>query len=253
MLSFLYENIGIKIKTLAAVSFIVEAVTAVIAGIVMIFDYALLAGLLTLLFGPVIAFVASWLLYGFGELIDKLERIEKHTKGLVTKFNSNIEDSKKPMKPIEKLSGEIECPVCGQKMPKGRGKCESCGQIFNSNPPKAPFNPEKDVIKGTHTWRCDKCNTLITKYPCAFCGYDPEKAKNIPLKVSVNSNGNIVCPVCNKEQNKENLKCESCEQIFINGQPDIPFWCKKCGRPGPYDNYCPNCGSSIKISNAKSY
>lgn len=79
----LYKNIGMKIKTFAFVSFIVEAIASVIAGIVCFFidEDIFLVGLCLVLLGPIVAFVGSWLLYGFGEIIDKLCDIEQNTRG----------------------------------------------------------------------------------------------------------------------------------------------------------------------------
>ncbi len=72
MFENLYDDIGGKIKGWAKWIFLIESIAAVIAGIVLILgapDYAFL-GLLTIFFGPLIAYVSTWILYGFGELID---------------------------------------------------------------------------------------------------------------------------------------------------------------------------------------
>ena len=37
-------------------------------------------GLLTILLGPIVAWVSSWTLYGFGELVDKTCEIAENTK-----------------------------------------------------------------------------------------------------------------------------------------------------------------------------
>ena len=78
----MYDNIGGKIKGLAKAVFIVEAIAAVITGIALmaIDEDLILFGILTLILGPVIAWVSSWLLYGFGELIDRVCEIAKNTR-----------------------------------------------------------------------------------------------------------------------------------------------------------------------------
>ena len=72
----MFQNIGGKIKGLAVTAFILEALGLVIAGIGLAvsarYEDEMMAGILTLLLGPVIAWVSSWLLYGFGELIEKV-------------------------------------------------------------------------------------------------------------------------------------------------------------------------------------
>jgi hypothetical protein len=85
-----YENIGKKIKVLAQAIFILESIAAVITGIVLWIDIEE-GWCATVLFGgPVVAWISSWLLYGFGELIDKVCDIERNTRGEATKSNSHV-------------------------------------------------------------------------------------------------------------------------------------------------------------------
>ena len=78
----MYDNIGEKIKGLAKAAFIVEAIAAAIMGITILAsdEDLIFTGLLVLLVGPIIAWVSSWLLYGFGELIDRVCEIAKNTR-----------------------------------------------------------------------------------------------------------------------------------------------------------------------------
>lgn len=73
----MYDNIGGKIKGLAKVIFIIEAAICVIAGLVLASEDE--AGILLLLLGPAVAWISSWLLYGFGELIEKTSVIAYNT------------------------------------------------------------------------------------------------------------------------------------------------------------------------------
>ena len=76
----MYDNIGGKIKGLAKTMFIVAAIGAVITGIVLLAtvdDYLILYGLLTLVCGPIIAWVGSWILYAFGELVEDVHAMRK--------------------------------------------------------------------------------------------------------------------------------------------------------------------------------
>ena len=91
MLDNLYENIGGKIKNWAKWIFIIEAIGAVITGIALLAtdDDFILVGLLTLFCGPLVAYVGSWILYAFGELVEKtsdtnnvIRKIESHTRNL---------------------------------------------------------------------------------------------------------------------------------------------------------------------------
>ena len=75
----MFKNIGGKIKVLALVVFIAEAAVLAISGIAIMadahYDDEMMTGLLTLVLGPVVAWVSSWLLYGFGELIEKVSML----------------------------------------------------------------------------------------------------------------------------------------------------------------------------------
>ena len=81
-----YADIGKKIKSLAVWSFTVEALGAIITGLVFLFDWGIEDAwwaLLILIFGPIIAFVGSWVLYGFGDLIDNTDKNESNTAAIL--------------------------------------------------------------------------------------------------------------------------------------------------------------------------
>ena len=83
----LFENIGKKIKALAKWSFVVVAVVSILVGIIgtvaaLDGDESLVAIFLPITFaGPILALLSAWMLYGFGELIDKVSDIAKNTAG----------------------------------------------------------------------------------------------------------------------------------------------------------------------------
>lgn len=82
-----YADIGCKIKGWAKWIFIIEAIFAVLFGIVTMAaggnDFSIIIGIMILVIGPIIAWISSWLLYGFGELIDKTCATEQHTKDIL--------------------------------------------------------------------------------------------------------------------------------------------------------------------------
>ncbi len=132
MLDNLYSNIGEKIKRLAKFIFIVEAILFIIAGILLLSadeDLAL-HGLLTLSFGPIIAWVSSWILYAFGELVEKTVKNEDNTRNIL------------------KLLKE-----------KSTTKNNSSYATY-----------VKNEIKSTHKWYCDGCKQMRTESPCEYCG-----------------------------------------------------------------------------------
>jgi DNA-directed RNA polymerase subunit M/transcription elongation factor TFIIS len=126
---FNYDNIGNKIKGLAQMTFVVEAIAAVITGIALMAsdEDLILYGLLVLIAGPIIAWVSSWLLYGFGQLIENSDIIaeeynrknEKHEK-VVEKNNERKQEQRKKAIKATIVNPEISedefidiaCPNC---------------------------------------------------------------------------------------------------------------------------------------------
>ena len=104
----MYDNIGGKIKGLAKVIFVVETIASIGLGIALmaIFESMVVIGLVTLLLGPVVAWVSSWFLYGFGELIDKACDIERNTRGGEIKSKAEAKTDDERIKKIEKMRSQ---------------------------------------------------------------------------------------------------------------------------------------------------
>ena len=80
----MFSNIGGKIKGLVVIIFIIEVIICIIAGCVMIStgdDGFAFLGLIVMILGTLIAWISSWVLYGYGEIIVKLTEIERNTRG----------------------------------------------------------------------------------------------------------------------------------------------------------------------------
>ena len=111
----MYDNIGGKIKTWAVWIFIVEAIGAVIGGIAMIANDNGLIGFLTMVIGPFVAWVFSWLLYGFGQLIENSDIIaaeysrknEKHEKVVAQNIERKQADAQKMTAELVKYTKDI--------------------------------------------------------------------------------------------------------------------------------------------------
>ena len=80
----MYNNIAGKIKLLAKIGFIVETIAIVIAGIgILLTDdevINILTGVLVMVMAPFAAWVSSWVLYGFGELIENTAKLVSNNK-----------------------------------------------------------------------------------------------------------------------------------------------------------------------------
>ena len=92
MLDTLYENIGGKIKNLAKWIFIIEAIGAIITGFVLLIDRGFEDkwwALFIIFFVPIVAWVGSWILYAFGELVESEMYYEIIKKKLYSLENKN--------------------------------------------------------------------------------------------------------------------------------------------------------------------
>ena len=79
---FSYENIGRKIKGVAIFTVFINALLSIIALFYFLSedDYPTLVPLLIMLGILIGGFILSWLIYGFGEIVDKLCDIERNTR-----------------------------------------------------------------------------------------------------------------------------------------------------------------------------
>ena len=93
----MFNNIGHKIKVIAYVFTILGIAASVIAGLIMILTgerYALF-GILTMIFGSLAAWIGSFLIYGFGELIDKTTDIDSKLANRKPRPTEKEDDEKK--------------------------------------------------------------------------------------------------------------------------------------------------------------
>lgn len=104
----MYDNIGGKIKRLAKATFFVEAIAAVITGIALMAsgEERAAIGFLVAMLGLIVALVSSWLLYGFGELIDKTCAIERNTRGGQGKSEAQENAVSERISKIERLRSQ---------------------------------------------------------------------------------------------------------------------------------------------------
>lgn len=101
----MYKEIGKKIKKLAIVIFVLEAIVFFIGGIFLmaINNDLFLVGILMMIIGPLLAWVSSFILYGFGELIDKTSEIANNTskaRANVVLENSSKQSSNEELKKL---------------------------------------------------------------------------------------------------------------------------------------------------------
>ena len=98
----MFNNIGYRIKVLAEVQLTLFSIGCFIFGIyLMSIDFVFL-GILVFISGFICAPISAYLLYGFGELIDKVNTISENTRkdGFITyhvknNINENVKDKSK--------------------------------------------------------------------------------------------------------------------------------------------------------------
>ena len=89
----MYDNIGSKIKGMAQALFAIETLAAVIGGIAIMASGEGMVGLglAVLIFVPILGLFSSWVLYGFGELIDNTSDIMQRISNGKTKRTAPTE------------------------------------------------------------------------------------------------------------------------------------------------------------------
>ena len=105
----MYDNIGKKLKGLAKAMCIIETIGGVIAGIVMMADGGdeeIFIGFLIMALSFFVAWVSSWFLYGFGELVDKVTDIERNTRSGERKSETQAKIDSERIDKIEKLRSQ---------------------------------------------------------------------------------------------------------------------------------------------------
>lgn len=108
----MYSNIGKKLKTLAMVIGIIEAVAAVVTGMVLFvegldYDEELIpVALLIMFIGPALAWISTWVLYGFGELVDKTCDIARNTRPGTVKSETQTKIDLERLSQIERLRAQ---------------------------------------------------------------------------------------------------------------------------------------------------
>lgn len=144
----MYQNIGEKIKFYAIGIAVFGIITCVIIGIAIIRTEAPMSGLAVIVFGSLGAWIASWFLYGYGELIETVSDIASELVYIRQNHQQSSEVQEqnravghiqnkmsKPMNLHEiarKKEAEVKeekwiCPKCGDKNNIGKMQCTSCG------------------------------------------------------------------------------------------------------------------------------
>ena len=118
----MYDYIGSKIKGLAQAMAFIGIFSSVIGGIVLIIKGFFGYGLLTIVVGALISWISTWLLYGFGELIETTQGIYSACSDVALKMPSNSEKTPKKQTPVMAKSATSQAAV------QNGWKCD-CGRV----------------------------------------------------------------------------------------------------------------------------
>ncbi len=172
ILDGIYKDIGKKIKQFAKASFIVEAIGAIITGLTFLFDWGIEDAwwsLFIIIFGPVVAWVFSWFIYGFGELIDTNCESAKNTQLLYyKKYSITIDDIKKQSSNFTSTTENAKTAKDTPPQKDGNTKVK-----LETHKENKPAEPPLKII-------CPKCNEDLSfmgfkkgnSAQCPFCSFE---------------------------------------------------------------------------------
>ena len=140
----MFNNIGKKIKKLATITTKIGFFIFILCAIILCTEKMVALGILIGLVGCLSSWISSFLLYGFGELIDNTQEIAKNTKRMAqleglkgegeSSQNTFVEESEEVKVDDdldydpENIAREDECPACFHKISKTDHVCSYCGR-----------------------------------------------------------------------------------------------------------------------------
>ncbi len=204
----MFEDIGGKIKGLAKVFCWLGIIASVITGIaLMVTDEDLiLAGLLSMVVGSFASWISTWLLYGFGEIIDKLYEIEANTHNdKKEKMSETNYSHKRVFIDPEKLNQEEiflanaeEASRQNKILSEGGWKC-SCGRVNERYVSSCTCGKSKSEVSGIDIGRISEVLP----------------ASNDDTSTSYVKVGNVIkCSTCGKLQPANRIVCWECGKKF---------------------------------------
>ena len=126
----MFENVGNKIKILAKTITIIGIIGSIIGGISLMASELILEGLLVIVGGSLFSWVGSFVLYGFGHLIETAEEIASNTRTTCKTLPSFAQqDNADTTSPAESTPQQTETDV-STKTARAAYKSES-EQLYN--------------------------------------------------------------------------------------------------------------------------
>ena len=151
----MFDNIGGKIKTLALVITIIWMVASCIFGFALLCSGAVLGGILAAGLGCLSAWIGSFLLYGFGELIEQQTTSNAYSAQIVNLLSRQVNNTNYG-------TGRATQTTATKTTVGGAG---TSYQQRNTN-------QSQQMNRGSSFWICKSCNTQnasVNLY-CKNCG-----------------------------------------------------------------------------------
>ncbi len=91
----MYDNIGKKVQGLAKALAIIGSILYVIFAIILIAidESLILLGFLFMIIGPLVCCISSWTLYGFGEIIETVNKVAHYNYHILNKLTLVMQKS----------------------------------------------------------------------------------------------------------------------------------------------------------------
>jgi predicted RNA-binding Zn-ribbon protein involved in translation (DUF1610 family) len=176
MFDNLYVDIGSKIKGMAKWTFIVEAIGLIITGIALAieqdFPYILVA-----IIGPIVAWVSSWILYAFGELVEDVHALRDKIPPIYKPIVKNDTEQKQPQTKINPNVTNKETPTFQKSIEIN----SNCAEVPQQNVSQKEAEAKKEEALGALP--CPECGEDLS-----FMGWDENEL-----------NQKQSCPLCGKE------------------------------------------------------
>ena len=154
----MFDDIGGKIKTLAVACTIIGIIASVIVGFIFFAEDEPGIGIAVIIGGAAVSWVSSFVLYGFGELIDNTDEIrsELHQWHQWQKKQSSSSSGAASKPAVAKNNTVASRPYAGK-------------DVYAAAAAEASKRKSAD---GGHTWTCTCCfaKNPIDEMKCRSCG-----------------------------------------------------------------------------------
>jgi len=136
----MYNNIGDKIKVLAVIEVVVMSIISITVGAKFLLTEAIVSGVITIIIGPIVSWISSWVIYGIGEAAENSAYIKEWI------LENALRGGKRPA-PVERRPEEVENSYAMQNVKQiagaievetdshGEASCPKCRKTVTFDPP----------------------------------------------------------------------------------------------------------------------